>query len=137
MIAQSGMVLREIPKTKKPATIIQKVIKKELKILTANPGLIISGTRNSPEAKTMALGGVATGKQKAYDAAMTAGIINRSGFWPKTVARELRMGMVILIVAMFEANSVAQMTMVVIQKITRMIGKFESSSKASPIAEES
>ena len=76
------------------------------------PNLIISFMAISPDPKTMALGGVATGSIKAQDAESVAGIINNRGLTFIAVAKEPKIGRNISVVAVLEVSSVKKVNVV-------------------------
>uniref|UniRef100_A0A0B6ZVR3 Uncharacterized protein n=1 Tax=Arion vulgaris TaxID=1028688 RepID=A0A0B6ZVR3_9EUPU len=62
------------------------------RIFKTNPALAMSLTLICPVAKTIAFGGVATGRMKAIEHARTAGYNKYNGFIRKDIANSARIG---------------------------------------------
>ena len=88
--------------TTKPTT---DIINKEI-MFNKNPARTMSLIFIFPLPKMTALGGVAIGSMKAQLAAIVAGITKNKGFWFIPIAKIIKIGEKVAIVAVFEFNSV-------------------------------
>lgn len=87
-----------------------KVIRITPRRLMINPVLTISVMRMRSVPNIMALGGVATGSIKAQEHDSVAGIIRNRGFILMAIASAPRIGKSISDVAVFDVNSVRNVT---------------------------
>ena len=97
------------------------------------PSIAIFPDSIPPTAKTMALGGVATGNMNAQDALIVAGIINISGANPAVVARAPRIGRRRAVVAVLLVISVKKETEIHITNNIGHLGKVATPCRADPM----